>query len=332
MIAGSSLETTAAKRTQVTATPLSGTLSFARFECCHNLVTNFSDVRNFGRGGKFNWYEGGARSAAFISVGDDAADLLAPAARGGVYEHPVHAVDWICTLSDLAGVPRAVWPQGDGLTFDGVSLVSSDGIVLPQLDKAVRTETLLSIRVGFGVRSRLSKTWSQFGVIRVGDFKLMTQDPNWNYDYHLGWTDDCLFGTGTGGWVPIPTNDTDLCPYPNEAPGSNRVASNSTLADKCTVWGLELTAALDMDLCDRPCSPITPCLYNVASDPQERHNLANQLPHKVAELTARLGEYANKVRLPEKLPDSGQYCETMHGRGAGPGGTAGWNGPWMSGD
>lgn len=281
------------------------------------------------RGGKFNWYEGGTRSAAFISVGDGAADLLAPAARGGVYAHAVHAVDWICTFADLAGVPRAAWPHGEGLTLDGVSLVHPSGVLLPELGKAVRTETLLSIRVGFEVRSRLSSTWSHYGVIRVGDFKLMSQDPNWNYDYHLGWTDDCLFGTGVGGWVPIPTNNSDLCPYPNAVPGSNRLASNSTLADKCAAWGVGLTAAVDRELCDRPCSPAAPCLYNVANDPEEKHNLAGRMPEKVAQLTARLESYADKVRLPERIPDNGQYCETMHGRGAGPGLTAGWNGPWM---
>jgi arylsulfatase A-like enzyme len=128
------------------------------------------------RGGKFNWYEGGTRSASFISAGAGATDLLP--ARDRIYLHPVHATDWVPTFADLAGVSREAWPHGDGLTLDGVSLVGPGGALLPQPDKPVRTEMLLSIRVGFEVQEKVSY-WSKWGVIRVGDFKLITQDPNW---------------------------------------------------------------------------------------------------------------------------------------------------------
>jgi hypothetical protein len=85
----------------------------------------------------------------------------------------------------------------------------------------------------------------------------------------------------------------------------------------------------DIELCTKPCSPTEPCLYDVASDPQERINLAQQMPAKVTEMMTRLASYASKVRLPERIPDSGSYCKVMKGRGGGPGGTMGWNGPWM---
>ena len=131
------------------------------------------------RGGKFNWFEGGTRSAAFVAAGAGSKHLSAEA-RGQIYRHPVHMTDWLPTLADLAGVPRADWPQGPELGLDGVSLVGPGGVVLPQLEKPVRQEMLLSIQTGFEVDSKLPG-WGRWGVIRQGDYKLITQDVNWNY-------------------------------------------------------------------------------------------------------------------------------------------------------
>ena len=127
--------------------------------------------------------------------------------------------------------------------------------------------------------------------------------------------------------MPLPSNATDLCPWPGSSPNPRR--SNSTLRDLCAAFGAQLTAQVDKELCERPCSPASPCLYDVASDPQERRNLAARLPAVASALMERLEGYAARVRLPITIPDPGGYCAAMRGRGAGPGGTQGFNGPWL---
>ena len=107
----------------------------------------------------------------------------------------------------------------------------------------------------------------------------------------------------------------------------------------CTVFGGNLTAAVDRELCTGgghggggagvACSPAAPCLYNVMLDPSERVNLAAQYPSKVTAMIARLEVYAAKSRLPLVIPDTGGFCETCAARGEGPGGTHGYNGPWV---
>ena len=103
------------------------------------------------------------------------------------------------TFADLGRVPPSGRPDPEsptGLALDGVSLIDSmTEQILPDLVKPTRTELLLSLQTGYEAKTVL-QDWRQWGVIRVGDFKLITQDVNWDYDYHLGWTHDCLFGTG----------------------------------------------------------------------------------------------------------------------------------------
>lgn len=54
------------------------------------------------RGGKYDAFEGGVRTAAFVSGG-----YLPPSARGTTLEAPVHIADWFATLCGLAGVDPA---------------------------------------------------------------------------------------------------------------------------------------------------------------------------------------------------------------------------------
>ena len=124
-----------------------------------------------------------------------------------VYAGAVHAVDWMTTFAALAGaaLPAGVRPGGGSVDPDGVSLWPGS---LANLSHYARTEVLLSIETGHN-RTHTVPNWREWGVLRVGQHKLITQNVNWDYDYHLGWTHDCLLGTG-GGWGQVPTNGTDL--------------------------------------------------------------------------------------------------------------------------
>jgi hypothetical protein len=52
------------------------------------------------RGGKYSWWEGGTRAAAFVSGG-----YLPPAVRGSVLQEPLHLTDMYATYGGLAGLP-----------------------------------------------------------------------------------------------------------------------------------------------------------------------------------------------------------------------------------
>ena len=96
----------------------------------------------------------------------------------------------------------------------------------------------------------------------------------------------------------------------------------------CDWYGRNLTAPIDKALCYDshgrlavPCSPRTPCLYNLTHDSQERFNLATSMPRQVAAMKRRLRAYAARSRLPLMIKDDGDYCKVCQARGKGPRGT-----------
>lgn len=123
------------------------------------------------RGGKWTFFEGGIRPAAFI-----ASPLLPPDVRGSWYNGTMHLVDWAPTFLELAGLPQP-------LNLDGVS----------QWAALTRTVTV----------SPRNHTLIAKGVLIAGRWKLATI-PLAGYGEpgamgRQGW--DCLLGTG-GGWLP----------------------------------------------------------------------------------------------------------------------------------
>ena len=71
------------------------------------------------RGGKYTFFEGGVRAAAFLSGG-----YLPAAVRGTKLDQPIHISDWYATLSQLAGVaPKDHAAEASGLPpIDGVDM------------------------------------------------------------------------------------------------------------------------------------------------------------------------------------------------------------------
>lgn len=71
---------------------------------------------------------------------------------------------------------------------------------------------------------------------------------------------------------------------------------------------------------DKPCSK-TPCLFNIAEDPEERNDLATETAEMVAKLVAEFHKFNSTAHLPvNKAADDKDACSALHKQGA-------W-GPW----
>ena len=120
------------------------------------------------RGGKFTDFEGGVRSAAFVSGG-----LLPTSVRGSTSEGYVMLADWYTTFAHLAGVDatdtkaeRAGLPPPDGL--DMWPMLSGRNRTSPRTELPISTHTLT-----------------------VGDWKIMTSTQRYNTWTPLtGWPAD----------------------------------------------------------------------------------------------------------------------------------------------
>ena len=120
------------------------------------------------RGGKFSDFEGGVRSAAFVSGG-----LLPASARGTTSNGYVMLADWYTTFSHLAGIDatdakaeRAGLPPPDGL--DMWPMLSGRNRTSPRTELPISSHTLT-----------------------VGDWKIMTSTQRYNTWTPLtGWPPD----------------------------------------------------------------------------------------------------------------------------------------------
>ena len=70
-------------------------------------------------------------------------------------------------------------------------------------------------------------------------------------------------------------------------------------------------------------TPEQPCLWNVVTDPAERHEVAADNPKVVATLTARLAELSKGFAPDADFNQTGNFCEAAKGRG-------GFCGPWVA--
>ena len=150
-----------------------------------------------------------------------------------------------------------------------------------------------------------------------------------------------MLGTG-GGWLEPPadkTNNTNLCPLDvyTRAP---KGGLNGTGEIGCSPNDVErfpgltpVTSAVDKWLCGTAkkdgkgthgsCTPEQPCLWNVVTDPAERHEVAADNPKVVATLTARLAELSKGFAPDADFNQTGNFCEAAKGRG-------GFCGPWVA--
>eukprot|EP00041_Stephanoeca_diplocostata_P032567 m.1047454 g.1047454 ORF g.1047454 m.1047454 type:complete len:536 (-) comp24171_c1_seq4:309-1916(-) len=197
------------------------------------------------RGGKGTDFEGGVRTAAFVSGG-----LLPVAVRGTTISQIIHVCDWYRTFGVLAGVLPS---QGEipGAKSGGVPAVDALDM-WPLLSGANTT----SPRTGFPL--------SQFA-IRIGDFKYINgsvhDHESWNGKIcGKNYTDkDCEMGQWTGPTWPVGNcgggGAPTVCPHVCDA------ASNCTR--------------------NIPCSP-GGCLFDIAHDPLETRDLSLEKPNLLA--------------------------------------------------
>ena len=199
--------------------------------------------------------------------------------------HPLFQ-DWLPTFLELAGLEPPRSQQMDGVSQ--WAALTGSATVSP------RNHTLIAR-----------------GVLIAGRWKLATI-PLAGYGEpgamgRQGW--DCLLGTG-GGWLP------ELKP--------GEVGANANLCPTVPC-GPNVTDPVDRWLCDGQCSAGEPCLWDVEADPEERHNLAQEMPDVVAELNATLAHLDAGVVPPySPVEDPGhEMCRTFETRWGG------FFGPWL---
>ena len=120
-----------------------------------------------------------------------------------------------------------------------------------------------------------------------------------------------MLGTG-GGWMVPSANSTSNCPgdiYTTSGCGTCLGCPE----DEATAHAV--TEAVDLWLCSDPCTPETPCLWDVEADPEERTEVAAQNPVVVQSMLARLrslqASFTNGSSSGD-LGDNGRFCEVLN--------------------
>lgn len=243
------------------------------------------------RGGKGSGYQGGVRTAGFVSGG-----LLPAEVRGTKANGYIHVADWFATLTSVAGLRGAAAADDDVAVSLG--LPKSDSLdawpMIVGRSPSFRTEIPISITANAGSTENITLE-NMEGALIVGDLKLIRG----------------FIGVGLH-WNPYPPSLT--------------LSRSLDTHEK-----LKLTQNTNVGFCTRyypnstvrppandPGCPIGPsgkqgCLYNITSDPEERHDLAKQTEFQTvfATLTARMSELAKGVFQSDHQSDNkGAYdCE-----------------------
>jgi arylsulfatase A-like enzyme len=214
------------------------------------------------RAGKGSEFEGGYRVAAFVS-----GPVLPPAVRGGTYDGLGHVSDWYVTLMDVGGVAQ----------FDGDLMMTGprppDGANLwPVLSGRnrthPRTEVILAVTNAHFNSSELCNPCPS--ALRVGSWKLI-----------LGVSCD-----NKKIWQRWPTPGSTSVPF-GQSGGTLEAGTDHARAP---LLGHTADASPDDDVDDGSHKGSRECLFNLESDPSERHNLASDPSHasKLAELKSIL--------------------------------------------
>lgn len=216
-----------------------------------------------------------------------AGGALAVGLRGAWHNGTTHLVDLHATVCDLAGALPAQPPAVAPL--DGFSL---RGILNGSLPP------------GAQVRDEL---WMNNAAIRVGDWKLISATG--------AGAPQSMLGLG-GRPVGTPHNPANL----STLSGGSHCSGKETGVDAELCWACKCHS-LNMTA-DPDCRP---CLYNLAQDPSEFHNLASSMPAKVEELHVRLRALtASTVRPKWPKDDLNTACAVMATK------YGGFFGPWAA--
>lgn len=246
------------------------------------------------RGGKLNFFEGGIRPAAFIT-----SPLLPESVRGSTFDALAHETDWYATFARLAGVTP---PRG----IDGVDLWDALVTASPHRDEVLVADH----------------------VLRQGRWKLVAGAGRGlgAMAWRTGMLKGCMLGTN-GGWLSPPTNATNQCPLDIYSKNGNTKQLGCPDDDRTE---FHVTSDVDRWLCSTPCTPETPCLWDVEADPREEHEVSGKHPDVVAKLVARLQELQQDFRGPSTVQDNGAFCSAVESRRVA--GRGLFAGPWIDDD
>eukprot|EP00035_Acanthoeca_spectabilis_P004781 m.106897 g.106897 ORF g.106897 m.106897 type:complete len:595 (-) comp12726_c0_seq2:229-2013(-) len=247
------------------------------------------------RGGKLNFFEGGIRPAAFV-----ASPLLPKRSSQARYTGIIHETDWFATFIGLAGVDAPT----TGL--DGMDLWPT----LTNLSRAYRTSVLIAdniLRVG---------RWK----IVIGGARANSVESSWK----IGFLKGCTLGSG-GGWGLPPTNNSNMCPSDIYTSGSSRAKLSCPNDENKTDY--VVTSAVDLWLCSAPCTPTSPCLWDLEADPYERQEVASRNPVVTAQLLQQLVSLQRTFRNATTIQDNGQFCASLKNRTTKVGS---FLGPWLT--
>lgn len=251
------------------------------------------------RGGKDSDWEGGVRTPAFISGG------WLPAHRRGVrLKGLVHIADLYASFCALAGARTAEGAPGcpsDGgpASVDSIDLSSwwRGSTVLSAGGAAVeppspRVEIVHDIN---GYR----RAGNQSGVIRIGDWKLLAKrqiQASWFGPFAPEAPANVSVAQERVRVALDQNTNEQIMGQKGEARGAMRRARRSLLAEASSLKE-EVRAGQNAARNAYACSLGRPCLFNIADDPSEVHNLAPQMPAKVDSLRERLNERYQSFHL-----------------------------------
>ena len=282
------------------------------------------------RGGKYTWWQGGVRGVGMVGGGKN---LLPDAVRGGTYGGAVHEVDWYATFAGLAGIAdpsRGTGPVAvDGFDVYAAIVANASSprteVVLQLLSDAPgnayelpprefcdavagRDEAQHCVPPRSALPAALPTTpevaqqagWSSSAAaattttthnLKQGaimsmeggkQWKLLVGYPGWNEQWD--------------GWLQPPSAAEEAAAAPDEGVPAAAAAAAAAVAQVGTPYNGTLCVA-------------APCLYEVASDPLEKADVAAHHPEIVARLHARLVEL---LKGEVTLADSG-LCPTPLG-------------------
>ena len=235
------------------------------------------------RGGKWTIWEGGTHLVGFAS------GFGLPAKTETAL---MHHVDWVPTLVAAAGgaLRDAATPPVDGVDlWPTLTAPLEVGVAA-----GTRTEVVMNVDQTNQVNVNDAGGWSGYAAIRVGGLKLALGWPGIPDGWCLPNQNATAAAAEAAGAAPAPA-----LPYPGPP--------------SCGYRGkVPPTAALR----------VQPHLYNLTSDPGERHDLAASAPDAVAALRARLQVYIDSA-----VPPLNEFtCKAKPGvegcRGSDPGAIA----------
>ena len=164
-------------------------------------------------------------------------------------------------------------------------------------------------------------------ILRQGEYKLIAGGFH-GEDSHSALLMDCMLGTG-GGWMTPPdgTDNLNRCPLDvyTRPPAKKGKGTDEIGCDAASGAGVIVSSDIDKKLCSETlCTLDAPCLFNVVTDPQERHDISADFPTIVQDMLRRLKAYGASFYsgTGNTMKDNGKFCVKAAERGN-------FLGPWL---